>query len=49
MYNDKSDIWSCGVILYMMLCGYTPFNGNNNDEIKQKIIEGNVMFDTEEW
>lgn len=29
-----------------MLCGYTPFNGNNNDEIKQKINEGNVMFDT---
>ena len=49
MYNDKSDIWSCGVILYMMLCGYPPFNGNNNDEIKQKINEGNVMFDTEEW
>ena len=28
-YSEACDIWSLGVMMYIMLCGYLPFNGSN--------------------
>ena len=39
-YNEKCDIWSCGVILYILLYGNVPFNGRDEREITQKIKLG---------
>ena len=31
-YNSKCDLWSCGVIMFILLTGVPPFGGNNNRE-----------------
>ncbi len=47
-YTEKCDIWSCGVIMFIMITGKPPFNGSN-EEIKQKILEGNVDYSGKVW
>jgi calcium-dependent protein kinase len=36
-YDEKCDIWSCGVITYILLCGYPPFNGKSEAKILEKV------------
>ncbi len=44
LYDSKCDIWSCGVILYVLLFGIPPFNGKTDDEIFDKIKKGVFKF-----
>ena len=37
-YNEKCDIWSCGVIFYILISGLPPFNGRDDDEILEKVL-----------
>ncbi|CAG9316619.1 unnamed protein product [Blepharisma stoltei] len=48
-YNEKCDLWSCGVILYILLSGKPPFAGKNNDEILEKVKTGVYSLEEDPW
>lgn len=44
-YNGfKIDVWSCGIILYAMLCGYLPFEDKDNEVLFKKILKCKLDF-----
>jgi calcium-dependent protein kinase len=48
-YDEKCDIWSAGVILYILLCGDPPFNGANDNEIYRRIQAKKFSFPSPQW
>jgi len=45
-YTEKCDVWSIGCILYAMLTGCAPFNGDDDSEIIKKVRQGDYSVET---
>ena len=43
-YDTKCDIWSCGIIMYILLSGSFPYIGDTNKELFNKILKENCAF-----
>ena len=48
-YNHQCDMWSAGVILFILLCGEPPFHGNGPADIMRKVREGKYAMEQVEW
>jgi len=44
LYDEKCDEWSCGILMYLLLCGEPPFDGETDKEIFEKIKKCDYDF-----
>lgn len=47
-YNEKCDVWSCGVIMFVLLCGETPFRGIGEQDTLRNVMSGNFEYPGDE-
>jgi len=48
-YDNSVDVWSIGVITYILLCGFPPFYGSNDQQIFEKILKAEYDFPSPDW
>lgn len=48
-YGKECDMWSLGVLLYLLLSGDFPFDGPNRADVFDKISKGTFTFSNRAW
>ena len=48
-YDKSCDLWSVGIVTYILLAGYPPFNGSTDAEIYSATRRGNLIFERRVW
>ena len=48
-YTEKCDIWSVGVIMFLLLSGTLPFGGNSTKTICKAVVRGDFQFMPDKW
>ncbi len=48
-YNEKCDLWSCGVIMYFLLVGFPPFFAMTDTEVFEQILSSDYSFEYPEF
>ena len=49
VYTSKADLWSIGVITYMLLSNTKPFHGRKRSQVMRMILKGKYSFDSRRW
>ena len=48
-YDQQVDVWSLGIITFILLCGYPPFYDENDAKLYAIILRGHFEFDQRYW
>jgi len=48
-YDNTVDVWSIGVITYILLCGFPPFQSNDPVEFCDLVLKAKYSFPNPEW
>mmetsp|Transcript_48418 Transcript_48418/g.85296 ORF Transcript_48418/g.85296 Transcript_48418/m.85296 type:complete len:486 (-) Transcript_48418:105-1562(-) len=48
-YNEKCDIWSIGIVAYIICVGYQPFAGKTAVQVMKKVRDTDAKFDPDKW
>ncbi|KAF1878002.1 hypothetical protein Lal_00041751 [Lupinus albus] len=48
-YGPEADVWSAGIIIYILLCGLPPFWGESEADIFEAILHGEADFTSDPW
>ena len=43
-YGKEADLWSVGVIMFLLLCGKLPFDGDDHNEIIRSTIQVYILY-----